>query len=316
MKSFTVNTAGRISLAEYIPTICPIITKGQVFKLAKTKKIRLNDSHCTANVKVGNGDILNIYLPDEMLGVPSVDELFLHARPLEEPIYEDENLLIVNKPAGLAVIDEEGKTADTLINRARLYLKNDKNYHREEMIPHLCHRLDTGTSGLVIIAKNKIALEEITVLLKTREIEKTYYCITVGKPRQPRGKIETYLQKNTKEGIVSVVSASTPGGKRAITNYETVKTIGRFSLVKVELITGRTHQIRVHMAHNGTCLLGDSKYGDIKLNRELRLKYQLLSASSLKFPDKKDGVTQGLSGKTLKANEPWFFNAFYNEELK
>ncbi len=188
----------------------------------------------------------------------------------------------MNKPAGLAV---DGPEDDTLLNRALLYLNQQGEYKENDLYtPALCHRLDTGTSGLVIIAKTPEAEQLFLEVIKNREVKKTYLCVTFGRPTPPDGTLGGYLLKDADRGIVKIVPDKQPGAKDVETQYETVAVSGRLALLKVRLITGRTHQIRAHMASIGCPILGDSKYGNNTANRELKLKYQALCAWELVLP--------------------------------
>ena len=150
--------------------------------------------------------------------------------------------------------------------------------------PALCHRLDTGTSGLVIIAKTPEAEELFLAAIKNRDVQKTYLCVTFGRPTPPDATLGGYLLKDADRGIVKIVEDKQPGAKEVETQYETIAVSGRLALLKVKLITGRTHQIRAHMASIGCPILGDSKYGNNAANRELKLKYQALCAWELTMP--------------------------------
>ena len=145
----------------------------------------------------------------------------------------------------------------------------------------LCHRLDTGTSGLVLLAKNNAAEAFLTAAIKAREIEKRYLCVTFGRPNPPAALLRDYLLKDAERGIVRITDTTAGGAKEVITGYETLAVSGRLALLEVELVTGRTHQIRAHLAHIGCPILGDSKYGNNAANRELRFKYQALCAWEL-----------------------------------
>mgnify|MGYP002571429986 CR=1 FL=1 len=236
-------------------------------------------------------------------------------RPLPFPvIYEDEDLLIVNKPAGLAV---DGPDDDTLLNRALLYLNQQGEYKENDVYtPALCHRLDTGTSGLVIIAKTPEAEELFLAAIKSREVKKTYLCVTFGRPTPPDATLGGYLLKDADRGIVKIVEDKQPGAKDVETRYETIAVSGRLALLKVQLITGRTHQIRAHMASIGCPILGDSKYGNNTANRELKLKYQALCAWELTMPHFNQPDFEFLSGKTFHAPKPWYYQQVLDGTLK
>ena len=222
--------------------------------------------------------------------------------------------LIVNKPAGLSV---DGPDDDTLLNRALLYLNQQGEYKENDLYtPALCHRLDTGTSGLVIIAKTPEAEELFLAAIKNRDVQKTYLCVTFGRPVPPDATLGGYLLKDADRGIVKIVEDKQPGAKEVETRYETIAVSGRLALLKVQLITGRTHQIRAHMASIGCPILGDSKYGNNTANRELKLKYQALCAWELTMPRFNQPDFEFLSGKTFRAPKPWYYSQVLDGTLK
>ena len=174
--------------------------------------------------------------------------------------------------------------------------------------PHLCHRLDTGTSGLLLLAKNAEAETFLLDAIKKRLIRKSYLCVTFGRPQPPAATLTGYLRKDAEKGVVQVLSAPQPGAKEIITAYKTLAVSGRLALLQVELVPGRTHQIRAHLASIGCPILGDSKYGHNAANRELKLKYQALCAWELAFPKTiADERFAGLSGKVFHAPRPWYY---------
>ena len=182
--------------------------------------------------------------------------------------------------------------------------------------PALCHRLDTGTSGLVLIAKTPQAEQVLTEAIRKREVQKTYLCVTFGRPMPPEGVLGGYLIKDADRGLVRIVSDKQPGAKEVETRYETIAVSGRLALLKVALITGRTHQIRAHMAGIGCPILGDSKYGNNAANRELRLKYQALCAWELTLPHFAQPELAPLSGKIFRAPKPWYYAQVLDGTLK
>ena len=183
--------------------------------------------------------------------------------------------------------------------------------------PRLCHRLDTGTSGLVLLAKTAAAENLLTGLIRQRLIRKRYLCVTFGRPDVPAATLHDYLIKDAEAGIVRVLDKPRPGAREIITSYETLAVSGRLALLRVELVTGRTHQIRSHLASIGCPILGDSKYGNHAANRELKLKYQALCAWELTFPEKIGDPAFGyLAGKSFHAPKPWYYQQVLDGVLK
>ena len=264
-------------------------------------------------ISVQNGDVIRVYLLDDQLGLTSQEgPEFLQARAPAEFIYENDDLIVANKPAGIPV---DGDESDTLLNRVLRRLYEEKRWDAAHE-PRLCHRLDTGTSGLVIIAKTPEAEELFLSAIKNREVQKTYLCVTFGRPMPPDATLGGYLLKDADRGIVKIVEDKQPGAKEVETRYETIAVSGRLALLKVQLITGRTHQIRAHMASIGCPILGDSKYGNNSANRELKLKYQALCAWELTMPRFTQPDFAFLSGKTFHAPKPWYYQQVLDGTLK
>jgi len=285
----------------------PQLSAGALHKYLRENKIKVNGKRLPLSARLPAGSVVRVYLPDELLAAPAGPP-FLAARAQLSVVYEDSSVLVADKPAGLLVADETQRTADTLIHRALLYL-----YHKGEYMPGapftpcLCHRLDTGTSGLVLIAKTPEAESALLTLIRTREIEKQYLCVTFGHPKPPAAELRDYLLKDAQNGFVRVVKRAGRGAKEIVTRYQTLAVSGRLALLEVTLVTGRTHQIRAHLASIGCPVLGDSKYGNHAANRELRFKYQALCAYRLRFPAlPPDSPCAALSGKTLYAAQPWY----------
>lgn len=221
----------------------------------------------------------------------------------------------MDKPAGLPVIHDT--EPDTLINRAMLYLHREHGWEPGKgPAPALCHRLDTGTSGLVLIAKDPQTEQLLIDLIRDREIRKEYLCVTFGRPRPEQATLQGYLVKDAGKGLVRVSERPMPGGKEIETRYKTLAVSGRLAFLQVELITGRTHQIRAHLASIGCPILGDSKYGNNAANRELKLKYQALCAWQLTFPVLTNPLLQGVSGRSFQAEKPWWNQQLLEGKLK
>lgn len=285
----------------------PQLSAGRLHQYLRENKIKVNGKKLPLSTRLPQGSTVRLYLPDALLDAPE-GPLFLAARPELRVVYEDEAVLAVDKPAGLPVCDESGRTADTLIQRALLYLYRKGAFSPDcDWTPRLCHRLDTGTSGLVLIAKTPQAEQQLLALICLRSIEKKYLCITVGHPAPAAATLHGWLRKDARQGRVRVFDAPAPGAKEIVTQYRTQTVSGRLALLEVTLVTGRTHQIRAHFASIGCPVLGDSKYGCNAVNRELHLKYQALCAHSLRFPPlPPESPCARLSEKTLCAADPWY----------
>lgn len=314
MREYTVEKPG-VRLDAFLHRAEPSLTVGALHRYLRENKIKVNGKKLPLSARLAAGDVVRLYLP----GQPAQGEgpAYLAAKPYFTPVYEDAQVLVAQKPAGLLVQDEAGAQADTLLNRARRYL-----YEKGELaanapwLPQLCHRLDTGTSGLVILAKTPAALAQMTELIRTRTVQKEYLCVTLGAPARPQAELRGFLVKNAKRGTVRVTATAQRGAKEIITRYETLCKSGALALLRVQLVTGRTHQIRAHLASIGCPVLGDSKYGNTQANRAWHFKYQALCAYSLRFPAmEKESPCAGLSEKTLFAEEPWYAAQIKNGTL-
>lgn len=302
MKELHVKSLLPVRLDKYLMEQYPALGPGRLNKALRENKIKLNGKKLPLSTRVQNGDVIRLFLQDEQL----------EARPLPTAVfvYEDNDILIANKPAGIEV---DGPAADTLLKRVQATLTaNGQPGHAV-----LCHRLDTGTSGLVLLAKNREAESFLTGAIKQRRIEKRYLCVTFGHPQPPAALLRDYLLKDAARGVVRVVSSPDDGAREILTGYETLAVSGRLALLEVELITGRTHQIRAHLASIGCPILGDSKYGNNAANRELHFKYQALCAWELRFPTQiAEAQFAHLAGRVFHAEKPWYCNQITDGTLR
>lgn len=314
MKEIHVKSLLPVRLDKYLMQQYPALGPGRLNKALRENKIKVNGKKQPLATRVQNGDIIKLFLLDEQLGLTAQQgPVFLAARAPAEFIYESDDIIVANKPAGVPV---DGAEADTLLNRVCRTLYQAGHYN-DAQPPRLCHRLDTGTSGLILLAKTAAAEEYLMTAIKERAIRKRYLCVTFGRPAQPAATLHDHLYKDAERGIVYVKHEASPGAKEIITGYETVAVSGRLALLKVELITGRTHQIRAHLASIGCPILGDSKYGNNAANRELKLRYQALCAWELSFPKKiAPAKFQYLTGKTFYAPKPWYYQQILDGTLK
>lgn len=318
MRLIKVKALLPIRLDKYLMEQFPVLNIGKLNKALRENKIKLNGKKQPLSTRVAAGDEIKLFIPDEQLiGSKTITDgpLFLKAPFPAHPIYQDDHVMIVNKPAGVPIMDE--LASDTLINRALLYLYNEKMWDPSKgFTPALCHRLDTGTSGLVLIAKDAVTEQALIRLIKERRVKKQYLCVTFGRPIPPKAILKGYLAKDASKARVRVFDSPAADRKEIETHYETIATSGRLALLNVDLVTGRTHQIRAHMASIGCPILGDSKYGNNVANRELKLKYQALCAWKLSFPVLDEPELQGISGKTFHAEKPWWYQQILDGKLK
>ena len=277
-----------------------------IYKLFRKKDVKINGHWVKENYILNEGEELAIFVTDSQI------EEFNKPKEIEkvalnhEIVYEDENILIVNKPRGLLVHGDSEEKKVTLSNEVinYLYFKGEydpKNDHG--FIPGPAHRLDRNTSGLVVFGKNLVSLQELENLFKEKEeIVKEYKALVVGNFSGERH-ISAPLLKDEKTGLVRISKQ----GKNAETIVKSLGNYGNFSLLNVQILTGRTHQIRVHLASIGYPVVGDSKYGDFKVNKEVKEKYkfenQFLTAYKLSFKKIK-GHLSYLSGKSFEVKLP------------
>ena len=316
MKVLKVKCLAPTRLDKYLMEAFPVLTPGRLNKALRENKIKLNGKKQPLSTRVVAGDEIKLFILDDQLEAPERADgpVWMSARCPAAAVYNCPQLLVVNKPAGLPV---DGPEPDTLLNRALLYLHKQGEYSEGAgYTPALCHRLDTGTSGLVLIAKTPQAEQVLTDAIRRRAVQKTYLCVTFGRPTPPDGVLGGYLRKDADRGLVKIVPDKQPGAKEVETRYETIAVSGRLALLKVDLVTGRTHQIRAHMASIGCPILGDSKYGNNAANRELRLKYQALCAWELVLPSFSQPELAPLSGKTFHAPKPWYYSQVLDGTLK
>lgn len=321
MKSVIINKndAGQ-RLNKFIEKTFPAIPVSMMYKSIRTKNIKVNKKRCTPDQRLCEGDLVDIWLKDEFFEQPPHKYDFANASDKLDIIYEDENILIANKPQGLIVHPDDNYEPDTLIFRIQKYLYNKGEFNpknEQSFTPALINRIDRNTSGMVISAKNATSLRVLNSKMKSREIHKKYLCIVCGRPKPSEATLEGFLEKNEKQNRVYIEKNRSASGKTIKTHYKTIETINNFSLVEVDLLTGRTHQIRAHMASIGHPLLGDGKYGTNEVNRKSGYSKQALCSYKLTFEFKTDAEALNyLCGKTFKIENIPFVNDFYAGKIK
>lgn len=246
------------------------LTRTIVQNLIKENNIKVNNEKTKVAYKIEPNDSVRVYIPE-------VVEKDIEAEDIKlDIVYQDGDIAIINKYSGMVVHPAHGHYSGTLVN-AILFQIKDLSGINGEMRPGIVHRLDKDTSGLIIVAKNDKAHTKLTEMFKNKEIKKTYLAIVKGKVSKETGRIETNIGRDEKDRKKMSVSRDEKKGKLAITTYKVIDSNERYSLLDVNIETGRTHQIRVHMKHIGYPILGDIVYGrpDNKIMRQMLHAYKL-----------------------------------------
>lgn len=317
MKSFTIqkNDAG-VRLDRWLTKNLPLLPDPLAQKYIRLKRVKLNGKGAKRDTRLTVGDLLELYINDEFFERPTPENAFLSVfEPKLDILYEDENLLLVDKRPGLVVHPDETERVTTLITHIQAYLYQKKEwnpYTERSFAPALCNRIDRNTGGIVIAAKNAETLRIMNEKIRDREVEKYYLCIVHGAITPPAGTLRHILLKDEAKKQVSVHHQAVPGGRSAATEYRTLARRDSLSLLECRLITGRTHQIRAQFAAAGHPLLGDGKYGRERDNKPFGRTYQALYAYRLAFSFPTDaGILSYLKGKTVSVSRVDFVEEFF-----
>ena len=294
MKEFTIgkNDAGQ-RLDRWLAKTVPLLPAPLAQKYIRLKRVKRNGKGSKRDVRLEVGDVLQLYINDEFFQTPNRENAFLSVfKPQLDIVYEDEHILLLNKRPGMVVHPDDQERVNTLLTHIQAYLYQKKEwspYWENSFAPALCNRIDRNTGGIVIAAKTAEALRIMNQKIKDRELTKLYLCVIRGEMRPRKGELKGFILKDENKAQVKVYDHPVPGGKTALTLYNTLATEGGLSLVECDLITGRTHQIRAQFAAVGHPLLGDGKYGRERDNRPFGRSYQALYSYKLRFEFTTDG---------------------------
>lgn len=318
MKEFTIekNDAGQ-RLDRFVGKAVPLLPESLLQKYIRLKRIKVNGKGAKRDYRLLLGDTLQLYINDEFFEKPREENSYLKvSTPRLHIIYEDDNIILVDKKPGVLCHSAGQWDYNTLIANIQAYAYQKGEWKPKEehaFAPALCNRIDRNTGGIVIAAKNAEALRIMNEKIKEREIEKYYLCIVHGKPDPAVGTLSGYIFKDAKKNQVYVKHQPEPGAKLSQTKYRVLQTKNGLSLVECELLTGRTHQIRAQMADAGWPLLGDGKYGSERKNKQFgETGGQALYSYRLVFRFTTDaGALSYLDGKAFSVNEIDFVEKYF-----
>ncbi len=315
MKEFVINNndSGQ-RIDKFILKAMPDMPKSMMYKLIRKKDIKLNGKRCELSDRLCEGDVVRVYVKDELSAVREQSLDFLNAPAELDIVYEDENILVVNKPVGVETHPSYGQGNDTLIDRIKRYLYDKGDFSpadESSFSPAVCSRLDRNTAGLVTAAKNASALREVNTAIREGNMHKIYHCICISPLPKSEDILTAYHKKDSSRNTVRISDTPQEDFREIRTGYRVLEQKKGLSLVEVTLYTGRTHQIRAHLAHIGSPLLGDGKYGDTAVNKRYGVFHQALCAYAVRFSLPEDSPLSYLNDTEICSGTPDFEKKFF-----
>ena len=320
MKEYSIGPNEAVQrLDKYLGKLLPQAPKSFVYKMLRKKNITLNGKKADGSEKLREEDLVRLFFSDDTLEKFSGGTQISMAHGNLERIYEDENVLLVNKPAGM-LSQPSGEKCPSLVEYLTGYLFDTGQLTQEQyrtFHPAVCNRLDRNTSGIVAAGKTLAGLQELSRVFHDRSIHK-YYCCLVHGILEEEKQIKGFLLKDETNNTVTVYPDEHEGAAPIETRYRPLAHGKTCTLLEVELVTGRTHQIRAHLASTGNPVIGDRKYGNPMINQKYyqkyHLRYQLLHAHRIVFPQMK-GKLENLSGRIFSAELPQLFQKIQKDEI-
>lgn len=283
---FTAGESGT-RIDKFLSDVMPDVSRSYIQKLMKDKMVSVNGKDTKSNYKVNSGDEITVILP-----APEVPDILPEEIPLDI-LYEDSDILIVNKPKGMVVHPAPGHYSGTLVNAVMFHCRDNLSGINGVSRPGIVHRIDMDTTGSLIICKNDRAHQALAEQLKEHHITRRYHAIVHGNLKEDRGTINAPIGRHPTER--KKMSTHSRHGRDAVTHYQVLERFGNYTYIECELETGRTHQIRVHMASIGHPILGDAVYGPAK--SPFKLEGQTLHAKIL-------GITHPVTGEYMEFDAP------------
>lgn len=304
-----------VRLSRFVQSVTAGLPSSLMYKSFRSRRIKVNGKRGAPDTRLCAGDVIELYLNDEFF--PPVSETPARGNaprkklPALRVVYEDENIAVLYKPPHL--LCHSDRTGDvSLVELFIDYLTRQGAYDpgaEASFAPALCNRLDRGTEGLVLAAKNYAALRDMNAVIRQNLLQKEYLCVTVGVP--PKGRHTAFLRHREQGNRADVRADAAPGYQQIITEVSVLRTKGPFALCQIGLVTGRTHQIRAHLAFLGAPVLGDVKYGNRRWNERCGQRTQLLCAVRVRFGEiPPDNTLCALAGHVVELAEPRVLAAF------